>query len=269
MDAIWAIAGRHGLRVVEDAAHAVGSHYHGVPIGSSTPAGGMRSDAIVYSFYATKNLTTGEGGMVVTHDRQLYERMRTLCLHGISRDAWNRYSDRGSWHYDVEACGFKYNLSDIQAAIGIHQLRKQEQFIQARSHAATLYNSAFEDVGELEAPFDDPSCRHSWHLYGLRLRTDRLSITRGDFIQALRARNIGASVHFIPVPMLSFFAEHAARPCNACPNALALYPRLVSLPLYPAMSEAQVLYVARAVKDIVAAARRSSTTAVPREVAQA
>src|SRR4029453_8092422 len=169
---------RHGLFVVEDAAHAVGSHYQGNPIGAPQPSTGARSDAVAYSFYATKNLTTGEGGMVTTQDMRLAEQMRILCLHGISKDAWNRYSDRGNWYYDVVTCGFKYNLSDIQSAIGIHQLRKQERFLDVRTRYASLYNYAFADISELELPPENESCRHSWHLYGLRLNLDKLDITR-------------------------------------------------------------------------------------------
>lgn len=263
MDAIWALARRHGLFVIEDAAHAVGSHYRGLPIGAGSPSASLNSDAVAYSFYATKNLTTGEGGMVTTHNQRLEEQMKILCLHGISKDAWNRYSDRGNWHYDVVSCGFKYNLSDIQSAIGIHQLRKQERFLEIRTRYANLYNQAFADVPELERPPDSESCRHSWHLYGLRLNLDQLDITRAQFIQELRSKNIGASVHFIPIPLLSFFAPYANLPHNKCPNVLALYPRLVSLPLYPAMSEAQILHVAESVKEIVGNARKSVLVAVP------
>jgi dTDP-4-amino-4,6-dideoxygalactose transaminase len=258
MEAIWALARRHGLLVIEDAAHAVGSHYRGVSIGSGDSAGDARSDAVAFSFYATKNLTTGEGGMVTTHHPQLEAHMRTLCLHGISKDAWNRYGDRGNWHYDVVRCGFKYNLSDIQSSIGIHQLRKQERFRDVRKQYADVYNQAFAGVAELELPPDSDSCRHSWHLYALRLNLETLEITRDEFIQELRTRNICASVHFIPLPLLSFFAPYASLSHNQCPSALALYPRLVSLPLYPAMSLAEVLYVADSVREIVRAARRPS-----------
>jgi len=255
MDAIWALARRRGLAVIEDAAHAVGSHYGGVPIGAASPSNGATSAAVVFSFYATKNLTTGEGGMVTTHDAELDDRMRLLCLHGIDKDAWNRYSDKGTWLYDVVACGFKYNLSDIQSAIGVHQLRKQEAFIQTRTRYARLYHDVFRHIEELELPPDSDASRHSWHLYALRLNLDSLTITRAEFIQELRKRNIGASVHFIPIPLLTFFAPYASLRHNACPEALALYPRLVSLPLYPGMSEEQVFHVARSVQAIVEAAR--------------
>jgi dTDP-4-amino-4,6-dideoxygalactose transaminase len=137
MDAIWRLARKHNLHVVEDAAHAAGSRYRGTPIG------GGQSDAVAFSFYATKNLSTGEGGMVTTGSQQLNERMRTLCLHGIDKDAWNRYSEKGSWFYEVVACGFKYNMSDITAAIGIHQLRKLDKMNARRAEIAALYNRAF------------------------------------------------------------------------------------------------------------------------------
>ena len=262
MERIWELARRHRLFVIEDAAHAVGSHYHGVPVGGAHPTTGARSDAVAYSFYATKNLATGEGGMVTTHNPRLEEQMRLLCLHGISKDAWNRYSDRGSWQYDVVKSGFKYNLSDIQSAIGIHQLRKQERFRGIREQYAGLYRRALSGVQEIELPPDNPSSRHSWHLYSLRLNLDALDITRTQFIEELRRKNVCSSVHFIPIPLLSFFAPFAGLPENYCPNALALYPRLVSLPLYPAMTPRQIQYVADCVKEIVASSRKTSSVSL-------
>jgi dTDP-4-amino-4,6-dideoxygalactose transaminase len=263
MDAIWELARQHGLRVIEDAAHAVGSHYRGVPIGARDPVAGACSDAVAYSFYATKALTTGEGGMVTTHEPHLDEEMRVLCLHGISRDAWNRYSDRGHWYYDVVTCGFKYNLSDIQSALGIHQLRKQERFLAIRRRYADLYNQVFADIEEIDIPPDRNDCRHAWHLYEPRLNLQKLDITREQFILELKKKNICASVHFIPIPLLSFFAPYASLRHNQCPNAIALYTRLVSLPLYPLMTEQQVLYVAESVKQIVTMARKARRLAVP------
>lgn len=251
MDRLWRLARRRRLYVIEDAAHAAGSHYRGWPIGAGYPPTGDRSDAVAFSFYATKNLTTGEGGMVTTHSDELAERMRVLCLHGISKDAWNRYAARGNWYYQVLAPGFKYNLSDIQSAIGIHQLRKLEEFIRVRTRYARLYQELLGGFEEVETPPEKPDCRHSWHLYMLRLRLARLAISRDEFILELQDRGIGASVHFIPVPLHPFFAAFARKPENHCPNALALYPRLVSLPLYPGMTEAQVAYVAEAVRQIV------------------
>lgn len=258
MDAIWNLAQKHHLHVIEDAAHAVGTMYKGRQIGSAHPKTGFRSDAVAYSFYATKNMATGEGGMVTTDDAALNERMRVLCLHGISKDAWNRYSEKGKWYYEVVESGFKYNLSDIQSAIGIHQLRKLEGFIRTRSRYAEMFNEAFAGLEELELPSTHEDSRHCWHLYALRLNLDRLEIDRDQFINELRARNIGASVHFIPIPMHPFFERYARLPENQCPRAMALYPRLISLPLYPAMTEQQVDYVARAVAGIVKSNRKKN-----------
>lgn len=262
MDTIWSLARQHNLSVVEDAAHAIGSHYRGYPIGAGNPKAKSRSDVVAFSFYATKNLTTGEGGMLTTHDMELLEKMRILCLHGISKDAWNRYSEKGNWYYEVVECGFKYNLSDLQSAVGIHQLRKQESFVQTRSRYAAMYQQAFADIPEVEQPPDHSNCRHSWHLYALRLNLGRLNIDRAEFIQALRERNIGASVHFIPIPLHPYYARIESIAKSPCPRALELYPRLVSLPLYPCMTEEQVIRVATAVKEIVWASRKNRTHGV-------
>jgi len=256
MDSIWELARSHGLSVIEDSAHAVGSRYRGIPIGAANPATGVCSHASVFSFYATKNLTTGEGGMVTTHDEALAEALKILCLHGISKNAWNRYSDRGNWFYEVLASGFKYNLSDIQSAIGIHQLRKLEHFIDVRTRYAEIYNQILKDVEEFELPPDRADCRHSWHLYALRLNLDKLEIGRDEFIVELKKKGIGTSVHFIPIPLHPFFAQFADLPENQCPQVMKLYPRLVSLPLYPAMTEAEVAYAAESAKEIARQARR-------------
>src|SRR5262245_53385234 len=252
MDAIWRLARDNGLFVIEDAAHAIGTHYKGHPIGEGHPEKGLRSDAVCFSFYATKNLTTGEGGMVVTHDSKLYDRMKILCLHGISKDAWNRYSEQGNWYYEVVDCGFKYNLSDLQSAIGIHQLSKQEQFISLRTRYAHQYNEGFAGLAEVQIPSDAADCRHSWHLYCLRLA---LGIDRAQFIRELHDRKIGSSVHFIPIPLHPFYAGRFDS--SLFPKTMQLYPRLVSLPLYPSMTEKQVAYVIDCVKEIVGAARLS------------
>jgi dTDP-4-amino-4,6-dideoxygalactose transaminase len=255
MDSIWSIAREKGLFVIEDAAHAVGTHYKSHQIGGRQPESGYQSDAVCFSFYATKNLTTGEGGMVVTHNEKLYDKMKVLCLHGISKDAWDRYSEHGNWYYEVVGCGFKYNLSDIQSAIGIHQLRKIEQFTAIRASIARRYNEAFARMPEIELPPGGSTCRHAWHLYALRLNLERLNIDRAEFIRQLREKNIGASVHFIPIPLHPYFASFSNLSRNDCPNAMRLYPRLVSLPLYPAMTEDQVDYVIQSIKETIAAFR--------------
>ncbi len=252
MNAIWDIARRCGLFVLEDAAHAAGTKYAGRQIGAAPMGDAPTSDAIAFSFYATKNMTTGEGGMVTTASETLASRMRMLSLHGMNRDAWNRYSERGNWYYEVAEPGFKYNLTDIQSALGIHQLRKLESFIETRTRFAEIYNRELGDLAELEIPPDRAGTRHSWHLYILRLKLDLLDIDRKEFITQLGAQGVGTSVHFIPIPLHPHFASldmdrYGSR------RALELYPRIVSLPLYPAMTEEQVYYVAQCVKNLVAA----------------
>jgi dTDP-4-amino-4,6-dideoxygalactose transaminase len=256
MNTIWSIAREQHLFVIEDAAHAVGSQYRGVPIGAGDVSAGAASDAVAFSFYATKNLTTGEGGMITTHSESTMDRMRRLCLHGISKDAWSRYTETGNWFYAVTDCGFKYNLSDIQAAIGIHQLRKQEGFVKIRTQYARYYNERFAAYEELQVPPTSANSRHSWHLYVLRLNLNRLRIARSEFIEQLRNRGIGTSVHFIPIPTHPYFEAKHLPGGSECPNTVALYPRLVSLPLYPAMTWEDVKRVADAVIDLIQQSRR-------------
>jgi len=254
MDRIWAMARARGLFVVEDAAHAVGARYYGRPIGaSSQPA----SDAVVFSFYATKNLATGEGGMVTTPRADLADAMKMLTLHGMSRDAWGRYTKEGSWYYEVLSDGFKYNLSDLQSAIGIHQLRKLDGFTQTRAEYAQLYTEAFSHIEELESPPDECTCTHAWHLYILRLRPEKAGLDRNDFIEALRKKGITCSVHFIPIPLHPYFSKLGLT-SDTCPRAMELYSRIVSLPLYPAMRKDQVRYVARSVVEVIEGARDRS-----------
>jgi dTDP-4-amino-4,6-dideoxygalactose transaminase len=256
MKVIWPLARLRGIHVIEDAAHAAGARYEGRPIGAGPAGVATASDAVAFSFYATKNLTTGEGGMITTHRPGFAKSLRMLSLHGTSHDAWDRYSEHGDWHYDVLAHGFKYNLSDIQAAIGIHQLRKLEQFIERRALYANMYHDAFAGMDQVELPPDNPRCRHAWHLYILRLNLERLKIDRGEFIRALQRKGIGTSVHFIPIPLHRFFAQlPLAR--DACPRALDLYPRIVSLPLYPAMTEEHVRYVTLCVRAVLEHSRRA------------
>jgi dTDP-4-amino-4,6-dideoxygalactose transaminase len=262
MRAIHELARQHGLYVIEDAAHAAGAHYEGCPIGGSAP-GVPASDAVAFSFYATKNLTTGEGGMLTTSQPDLAATVRMLSLHGASHDAWERYTDRGGWHYDIVAHGFKYNLSDIQSAIGVCQLRKLDQFVRRRTELAALYKRKLEGVDSLELPPDRPGCRHAWHLYILRLNPNRLRIDRNEFIHSLREKGIGTSVHFIPIPLHPYFSTLPLSE-YACPQALELYPRIVSLPLYPGLTDEQVGYVAQSIREIMESARRPQFVAYGR-----
>ena len=253
MDVIWDIANRFGLRVIEDAAHACGAEYRGQRIGAG------RSDAVAFSFYATKNLTTGEGGMVTSRDPEMHDRMRLLCLHGISRDAWRRYEKNGNWFYEVLDCGFKYNLSDVLAAIGIQQLRKLERMTARRIEIAQLYTNAFKEIPELELPPDRSDSRHCWHLYALRLNLDELSSSRAQFIADMGNLGIGCSVHFIPIPLHPYYKD---RPDvrSSCPRAISEYERLVSIPLYSRMGDGEVERVIDAVKTAVSRSRKRVVT---------
>jgi dTDP-4-amino-4,6-dideoxygalactose transaminase len=255
MKEIWSLARRHGLAVIEDAAHAAGAMYEDVPIGAGHSPHG-RSDAVAFSFYATKTMTTGEGGMLTTPRLDIEQTARMLSLHGMSRDAWHRYSEDGNWRYDVAAQGFKYNLSDIQAAIGIHQLRKLDRFVDTRARYADRYHRLLGDLDTVELPPDNFRCRHAWHLYIVRLNLDRLTITRDEFIRELHGAGIGTSVHFIPVPVHRFFATLPLA-SYACPEALRLYQRIVTLPLYPAMTLEEIDYVAHTVRAVLDRGRRS------------
>jgi dTDP-4-amino-4,6-dideoxygalactose transaminase len=176
--------------------------------------------------------------------------MRIACLHGISRDAWNRYAEKGTWYYEVVDRGFKYNMPDIAAAIGIHQLRKLDRMNGRRAEIARLYNDAFQDMPELEAPPERADSRHAWHLYILRLNLDALDIDRSRFFDEMRARGIGCSVHFIPIPLHPYYHK-VLEMRDPCSRALAEYPRLLSLPLYSGMTDDDVRRVIEAVREIV------------------
>jgi len=264
LEAIYTIAARNDLAVVEDAAHAVGATYHGFKIGSDAlplsflGGEGQRLRIVtVFSFYATKNMTTGEGGMITTADDELAERMRLLSLHGMSRDAWKRYTSTGSWYYEVLLPGYKYNMTDIQAALGIHQLRKLDDFIAIRQRYARMYDEGFADLPEVERPIIHPDRTHTYHLYVIRLNLERLTINRAQFIEELKALNIGTSVHFIPVHLHPFYRETFGYRLGACPVAERIYERIISLPRFPRMTEDDVRDVIHAVKDVVSRHRKA------------
>ena len=265
LEAIYTIAARHNLPVVEDAAHAVGAAYHGHKIGSlaNSQLAIGNSQVTCFSFYATKNLTTGEGGMITTADDELAERMRLLSLHGMSRDAWKRYTSTGSWYYEVLLPGYKDNMTDIQAAIGLHQLRKLPQFQARRREIVHRYNEAFSQFDEFQIPTERPEVEHAWHLYVLRLDLERFpairnpkSEIRNRFIEELKARNIGSSVHFIPVHLHPYYRDRYGYKAEDFPVAYREYQRMVSLPLYPRMSDQDVEDVIEAVVDVVKRYRR-------------
>lgn len=258
LEAVYAIAARHGLVVVEDAAHAVASEYRGRKIGSAFDERleRPRGRATVFSFYATKNLATGEGGMLTTDDPQLAERCRRLALHGMSRDAWQRYTSAGSWYYEVIEPGYKQNMTDIQAALGIHQLRRIDEFTAVRQRYGALYDAAFADLPEVQLPPRHGDRNYTFHLYPVRFRTESLTIGRDRIIEELGRCNIGTSVHFIPVHMHPFYRDTYGYGPDDLPVAARIYRQLVSLPLYPAMTDDDITSVHQAVRAIVEGARR-------------
>jgi dTDP-4-amino-4,6-dideoxygalactose transaminase len=249
MDAIYDIANRHGLAVIEDAAHSLSARHRGRMIGAPK-AGFDQPNLVAFSFYATKNLTTGEGGML-TGQPDLIDQARVWSLHGMSRDAYKRYTSEGSWYYEVVLPGFKYNMPDIQAAIGLHQLARLESMQGRRRAIVAQYDEGLGQLDALETPVARPEVASAWHIYLVRLKPGRLNIDRGQFIDELRKRNVGASVHFIPVHDHPYYRDRYGLRPQDFPVAESEFHRMLSLPLSPAHSDQDVADVIEAVTDIV------------------
>jgi dTDP-4-amino-4,6-dideoxygalactose transaminase len=245
MPALLEVARRHGLKVVEDAAHALPTTCGGALVGT------LGSDATVFSFYANKTITTGEGGMVVTRDEALARRMGVMRLHGMSRDAFDRYNTpRPAWYYEIVAPGYKYNLTDIAAALGLQQLRRAQELRDRRGAIAAAYDAGLADLPVVLPPQADAGDQHAWHLYVLRL-TEGSACDRDGLIAQLFAAGIGCSVHYIPLHLQPYWRERYALEAARFPHSQAAYERMVSLPIYPSMSEAQVARVMAAVRAAV------------------
>ena len=245
MDTILTIAKKYGMKVVEDAAHALPTTFNGRLIGS------LDSDATVYSFYATKTITTGEGGMVVTRNPELANRCRIMRLHGISRDAFDRYtSTKPSWHYEVVAPGCKYNMTDMAASLGIHQLKKAWTFQNKREAMAACYDAAFSNLPLMLPPKAPTGDTHAWHLYVIRL-TDDAPVSRDRFIELMAEKGIGCSVHFIPLHLHPYWRDRYHLKPEDFPQALNAYDRAVSLPLYTKMNCEDQQQVIAAVREIL------------------
>jgi perosamine synthetase len=249
MDPLLALARAHGLAVVEDAAHALPAHYKGRRVGTL-------GDLAAFSFYATKPITTAEGGMVTTANPDYAQRIARMSLHGISTDAWQRDGVEGSWFYEVETPGYKYNMPDLAAALGLVQLRRCDALWSRRAAIAAQYDAAFADLQEIATPVVPPDVQHAWHLCIVRLDLDALQIDRAGFIRALHALNIGTSVHFIPLHLHPYYRRTTGHRPDDFPVALQVYPRVVSLPIYPSMSDGDVADVVDAVRAIVTRTRR-------------
>jgi dTDP-4-amino-4,6-dideoxygalactose transaminase len=248
------LAARHGMDVIEDAAHAAGSVYQGRKIGRF-------GRTTAFSFYATKNMTTGEGGMITTDDEDLADRMRRLALHGMSRDAWRRYTEAGSWYYEVTEAGFKGNMTDLQASIGIHQLRRLDGFISRRQAIASLYTQAFSVLPGVRTPVEQPDRNHTYHLYPIQVDEEKAGLSRSALIDALRAARIGTSVHFVPLHRHPYYRDKFALLPTNFPMAENIYRGLISLPIYPAMVDTDIQDVVEAVQTIFKSASKSTVAA--------
>ncbi|MEI6205633.1 MAG: DegT/DnrJ/EryC1/StrS aminotransferase family protein [Desulfuromonadales bacterium] len=245
MDPISALAKEHNLTVIEDAAHAAGTEYKGHKIGSL-------ASISIFSFHPNKNITTGEGGMVCTGDESLAEEISLLKFHGMSREAWKRFAASGSPNYDILLPGFKYNMMDIQAAIGIHQLPKLDSFIKRRTEIAEYYNRELADVSGLSLPtyalFEQ---RHAWHLYTPLVKIEHLTIDRDQFMSELKKRNIGSGLHYKAIHHHSYYRDALKIPDSELPNASYASERILSLPLFPNMSDEDAEDVVEAVKEVI------------------
>jgi perosamine synthetase len=251
---VAALAKRYGLKIIEDAAHCCPAYYRD-DANSPWKTVGTGAEISCFSFYANKTITTGEGGMACTESQQHADRMRIMALHGISRDAWKRYTAEGSWYYEIAAPGYKYNLTDIAAAIGLHQIRKADQLHERRTQRAWLYSELLGDVDELILPKELPNRIHSWHLYPIRLKLDSMSIDRAEVITQMKSADIGTSVHWMPLHMHPYYRELLGYEPSDCPSSAAIYPELVSLPLYPDMTPEDVEYVCRTLREIIVHSR--------------
>ena len=243
MSRILKLAEKYGLRVMEDAAHALPTTCNDQLIGT------LNSDVTVFSFYANKTITTGEGGMLVTRNPEIAKRARVMRLHGINRDAFDRFTSKApSWYYEIVAPGYKYNMTDIAASIGIHQLKKANLFQEKRAHIAALYDKALADLPIIKPPHAASGDKHAWHLYVIRLE-DSVKVSRDVFVERMFAQGIGCSVHYIPLHLQPYWRDTYHLTPEMFPVSQRIYERTLSLPLYSKMTEADVKRVVAAVKD--------------------
>lgn len=240
MDRIMEIAGEYKLAVIEDAAHAIGAEYKGRKIGTI-------GKATCFSFYVTKNLATGEGGAIATDDADIAAKAEVLKLHGMNRDAWKRYSKKGNWYYEIEECGWKYNMMDIQAALGIHQIKKLDGFNRTRREYAGIYDQELSKIGGVVIPREMEYGKHIYHLYPILLE----NADRAEFIEKMSANGVQCSVHFIPLHLQPYYRKNFGLKKEDFPNAQWVYEREVSLPLYPKMSRNDLDHVIHSVREVL------------------
>jgi dTDP-4-amino-4,6-dideoxygalactose transaminase len=267
VDAVNAFATRHGLWVVEDAAHALPAAIRERPQRPWRHCGNNTAAVTCFSFYANKTITTGEGGMAVTSDDKLADRIRQMSLHGLSHDAWNRYRANSSWDYRIDAPGYKYNMTDVAASLGIHQLARAETMRRQRERIAQRYREALGDVAEIELPPLVANRLHSWHLFPIRLCLERLALDRNTFLHRLRQRGVGCSVHWRPLHLHPYYEETFGWKSEDLPAASAVWPRLISLPIFADMTMEELDHVVTTVRDLcrTTAVRRALSAAKPRK----
>jgi dTDP-4-amino-4,6-dideoxygalactose transaminase len=245
LDALQALCEKHELILIEDAAHAIGTEYRGQRIGSG-------KNPAVFSFHAIKNLTTGEGGLITVSDEKLRDRLVSLRFHGVDQDAWKRYAREAAKGYDLFEPGWKYNLTDLQAAVGLAQLRRIEEMNARRAKLAGLYDRFFDETPEIIRPARVPyPSRHAWHLYTILIDPEKTGLTRDEFREEMRKRNIGTGLHFLAVHELSFYRERYRPATELLKNSEYVAARIVSLPLFPDMQEEDVVEVVEEIRDIL------------------
>ncbi|WP_343796352.1 UDP-4-amino-4,6-dideoxy-N-acetyl-beta-L-altrosamine transaminase [Bacillus carboniphilus] len=243
LDEIHILAKKHSLVVIEDAAHALGATYKGKNVGSL-------SDMTMFSFHPVKHITSGEGGIITTNNEEYYQKLLQFRSHGITREPDKLIENHGPWYYEMQFLGFNYRMTDIQAALGTSQLRKIDKFIDLRKKFASMYNEAFKDINEIQIPYQDQSGSSSWHLYIIRLNLEKLLGSRKKVFEALLNENIGVNVHYIPVHLLPYYSQLGYQR-GICPNAEKLYEEIITLPLFPAMTEEDVNDVIAAVNKVI------------------
>lgn len=243
LDRILEIARKYNLVVIEDAAHALGATYKGRKIGSI-------SDMTMFSFHPVKHITSGEGGIITTNNKEYYEKLLQFRSHGITRNKEKLNEYHGPWYYEMQFLGYNYRMTDIQAALGTSQLKKIDKFVELRRKYVAMYNEAFKDMDEVITPFQHEDGQSSWHLYIIRLKLDKLTASRREIFEALQQQNIGVNVHYIPVHLQPYYQQLGYKK-GICPNAEKLYEEMITLPLFPAMSEEDVNSVIEAVKRVV------------------
>lgn len=248
MDKIAKIARKYKLKIVHDAAHALGASFKSKQIGKI-------GDISAFSFYATKNLTTAEGGMVTTDNKKLADKVQVLSLHGMDKKAWKRYLDSGNWYYEVVEFGYKFNLPDLNAALGLSMMDRFENLQKKRAQIAGWYDSYLADCPEIELPATDKDSVHAWHLYIIKLNLAKLSIDRNQFIKELTALNIGTSVHFIPLFMQPYYKHKFGLYMKHYPQAQTAFSRVISVPFYPDLCKADVKFATDCIKQIIAGNR--------------